>query len=70
MTAGVPPALDLETKGLGNKKILETKRAGGTPAVRPYRHPRHSASPRPMIHSRSSAERKSSSSVTCVTVCR
>src|SRR5215831_14472141 len=35
-----------------------------------YRHPRHSASPRPIIHSRSSAERKSSSSVKWVTVCR
>ena len=31
---------------------------------------RHSAKPRPMIHSRSSCERKSSSSVKWVTVCR
>ena len=31
---------------------------------------RHSASPRPMIQVRSSAERKSSVSVKCVTVCR
>ena len=31
---------------------------------------RHSAKPRPMIQSRSSAERKSSSSVNCVTTCR
>src|SRR5262249_7032177 len=32
--------------------------------------PRHSAKPRPMIHSRSSADRKSSSSVQCVSTYR